>query len=70
LRLNVHFHSVVLDGVYGDEEDPMLHELPAPDPTELGQILTRIHAGVLRYLTRRQLLEGDALRPPVGEDEA
>jgi hypothetical protein len=70
LRLNVHFHSVVLDGVYGDEEDPVLHELPAPDPAELGQILKHIHAGVLRYLTRRQLLEGDALRPPVGEDEA
>ena len=25
LRLNVHLHSVFLDRVYGDEEDPVLH---------------------------------------------
>ena len=33
LRLNVHFHSVVLDGVHGDEEDPLLRDLPQLQPS-------------------------------------
>ena len=31
--------------------------------------MTRTHASVLRYLTLRQLLEENGLRPAVGEDE-
>ena len=41
LRLNVHFHSIVIEGVYGDEEDPILHETPAPCQEDLGEILTQ-----------------------------
>ncbi len=69
LRLNVHFHSIVIDGVYGDEEDPILHETPAPSPEELGEILTQIQKRVLRYLQRRNMLEEGEFRPVVGEED-
>ena len=68
LRLNVHFHSIILDGVYGDEEDRALHELPPPSLDDLTDILQKISKRTRAYLSRRFPAQ-DAQELPQ-EDEA
>jgi hypothetical protein len=57
LNLHVHFHMLVLDGVYAREGDA-LSFVPAPTPThaELADMVVRIHARVMKWLARRGLL--------------
>ena len=59
LNLNVHFHALVLDGVYEAHPDRELrfHPLPPPDRAEMERILR----GVARRLTR--LLKSHGLGP-------
>ena len=40
LNLNVHFHSLLLDGVYGEGPDgnPRFHPLPPPSDAEVGRV--------------------------------
>ncbi len=68
LRLGVHFHSIILDGVYGDEDDPVLHELPPPSLDDLTEILQNISKRTRAYLSRRFAAQETHALPQ--EDEA
>jgi hypothetical protein len=55
--VHVHFHMLVLDGVYALQGDTLIfHPAPAPTRAELEALVRRIHARVLRWLGRRGLL--------------
>jgi hypothetical protein len=50
LNLNLHLHSLVLDGVYtrpSPDATPVFHPLPPPTDQEIGTVLERVHARVL-----------------------
>ena len=55
LRLNVHFHCLVLDGVYVRDADGQLcfHTLPRPTPEEVIDIARWTHEGIARVLARQ-----------------
>ena len=57
LNLNVHFHTLLLDGVFFEGPDGALEFRPLPPPTddEVGGVLARIVARVQRLLRRRGL---------------
>jgi hypothetical protein len=57
LNLNVHFHTLVLDGTYRPENDPTLrfHPAPPPESEELERVLQRVVQGVVRVIERRGL---------------
>ncbi len=68
LNLNLHGHSLVLDGVYVVDGDgtPRFHALPAPDKYQLAQIAWQVCLGtqrVLRKLGRDWDLPADELDP-------
>ncbi|MCP4387074.1 MAG: transposase [Gammaproteobacteria bacterium] len=50
LRLNVHFHTLALDGVYvkGADGEPHFHALDAPSTEEVAQVAAWTHAGILK----------------------
>jgi hypothetical protein len=54
LNLNVHFHTLVLDGVFFSEEETLRFR-PTPPPTdeEVGGVLAKIYMRVQRLLRRR-----------------
>jgi hypothetical protein len=62
LNLNLHFHTLLFDGVFfeGTEGAPEFRPLPPPTDDEVGVVLARIAARVLRLLKRRGLDPGDA----------
>ena len=55
LNLNVHFHTLVFDGVFTDGEDGALRFRPLPPPTdeEVGAVLATIYMRAGRLLRRR-----------------
>ena len=57
LNLNVHFHTLLLDGVFFEGQEGALEFRPLPPPTddEVGGVLARIAARVQRLLRRRRL---------------
>jgi len=57
LRLNVHFHTDVLDGVFYRQPAGELAFFPLPPPTqvEVARLLATIHKRVVRLLRRRGL---------------
>jgi hypothetical protein len=58
LNLNVHFHTLVLDGTYQDSEaDGTLrfHATPPPTGEELERTLSRVIRGIARLIERRGL---------------
>jgi hypothetical protein len=62
LRLNVHFHTVALDGVYVRDAAGKLvfHALPEPSAEELAQVAQWTHAALGRVLERHgRSLESD-----------
>jgi len=64
LGLNVHFHSVVFDGVYSADGagHPEFHELPPPDDADILDTVTRIAERVQDMIERRGLEdEADSL---------
>ena len=69
LNLNVHFHSLMLDGVYGPgaEGEPHFHPLPPPSDAEVGRVAEAVARRIVRLLERRGLgadavpLEADPL---------
>ena len=71
MNVNVHFHSLVLDGVFSRPTPgaaPVFHPLPAPTDEEIAQILAEIHERVTRLLRRCGRLPEDASPPdPVAE---
>ena len=70
LRVNLHFHSIVLDGVYDDSERPLFLELPRPTPELLESILLRIVQRLRRYLEKRGLVPGEGHdAEPIADDD-
>jgi Putative transposase/Transposase zinc-binding domain len=71
LNLNLHLHSLVLDGVYtrpSQDAAPVFHPLPPPTDEEIGTILERVHAGVQTLLRRRgRLPEEPSPSDPLAE---
>jgi hypothetical protein len=73
-NLNVHFHSVFLDGVYADPNHtgkPEFFSLPAPDDEEIARVAAASARGIIRLLERRGLLSdhGDAAEDPLQDGE-
>ncbi len=69
LRLNVHFHSLVLDGVYvhenGDPRAPLeFRELDAPTQADIIEVAPRTAARVEKILRAH----GRSLDPELGDD--
>jgi hypothetical protein len=61
LNLNIHFHLLVLDGVYVlTATGPRFRRVAPPAPVELEGLLGRIVARIARQLERRGLLVRDA----------
>ena len=62
VNLNVHFHMLVLDGVYVERPDGTLRFrwVKAPTSAELTALARTIARRVGRYLERRGLIERDA----------
>jgi hypothetical protein len=54
LRLNVHYHTLALDGVYVKDEAGELHfhDLGDPTPEEIAQVATWTHARLVQVLER------------------
>jgi hypothetical protein len=55
-NLNVHFHSLVFDGVYTrttSSARPRFHRLPPPTDADIAQVLRRLHRRVGQLLIRR-----------------
>ena len=62
LNLNVHFHTLVLDGVFftdGDGETLCFRPTPPPTDDEVGVVLATIYTRVRRLLRRRGFDAGD-----------
>ena len=58
LNLNVHFHTLVLDGTYRPSEDDRslrFHPAPPPESGELDRVLQRVVRGIVRVIERRGL---------------
>ena len=60
--LNIHFHMLILDGVYADRQDgsARFHRVDSPTNQELARLSQTIARRVGRYLERQGLLERDA----------
>jgi hypothetical protein len=73
LNTNVHFHSLVFDGVYTRATPiarPTFHRLSAPTDADITTLLTRLHRRVRRLLVRRgRLPEDDAGSDPFAAEE-
>jgi hypothetical protein len=59
LNLNLHFHAIVLDGVFAPNRKGRLafHETGAPTREELEEIVKRIRGRALRWVRKRGLLD-------------
>lgn len=73
LNLNIHFHTLMLDGVFtvaADDGAVQFHASPPPTDGEVAQLLTTIRTRILRLLTRRGLgADADASQSdPLAED--
>jgi hypothetical protein len=72
LRINPHFHSLALDGVYVRREDGALvfHPLSEPSAEEVAQVAAWTHATIARVLERHgRSLEGASDAPDPMADE-
>ena len=62
LNLNVHFHSLVLDGVYLTSPErgaARFAPLPPSNDAEIARVATRAARGIARLLARRGLIDAD-----------
>ena len=66
LNLNVHFHTLILDGVFTERAGDTLRFQPTPPPTdeEVGRVLATIATRVRRLLRRRGLDAEADIAPP------
>jgi putative transposase/transposase-like zinc-binding protein len=57
LRLNLHIHSLIIDGVYaaGDDDQPHFQVLPAPDDEEITRVTALLAQRIRKFLQRRGL---------------
>jgi hypothetical protein len=71
LRVNPHFHTVVLDGVYlepGDDQALSFIETPKPTDADIKQLTENVAQRVIRLLLRRGVLD-DSVVDPLQEEE-
>ena len=59
LNLNVHFHTLVLDGVYDAREGMRFRSLPPPDDDEVARVAASVARGIVRFLQRHGLTAYD-----------
>ena len=66
LNLNIHFHTLVLDGIFAETEMGSLEFHPAEPPTDadVARLLATVRRRVQRLLARRGLDGGDASEAP------
>jgi hypothetical protein len=59
INLNVHYHSMLLDGAFTRDGQGRARFHPAPPPTreELGEVVRRVHRRALAWLARSNLLD-------------
>ena len=71
LNLNVHFHSLLLDGVYASEQGGALrfHPLPPPDDAEVARVVSQVAKRIARLLERRGLASDPSEADPLTEDQ-
>jgi hypothetical protein len=74
VNLNVHFHSVFLDGVYADPDHtgtPEFFPLPPPDDEEIARVAATTAKGIIRLLERRGLLSqyGEDAEDPLRDEQ-
>lgn len=73
LSLNIHFHTLVLDGVFEDHGLPGMRfrPLPPPDDDEIRRVVEKVAARLARLLDRRGLgLDADpAVADPLAADQ-
>jgi len=74
INLNLHFHSIFLDGVYTDPdntEKPVFFPLPPPDDEGIARVAADTARGIIRLLERRGLLSdlGDAAKDALQDEE-
>jgi hypothetical protein len=72
LRLNPHMHSLVLDGVFTEDEAGELgfHPLPFLTNDDVGDILQIVRARVLALLRRKGVIEDDAVSCDAALDDS
>ncbi len=69
LNLNVHFHSLVLDGVYVEgPEGVRFRPLPPPSDAEIERVARGLARRLMRLLERRGLLEEEVQSDPALDD--
>ncbi len=65
LNLNIHFHTLALDGVFSEDATGLrFHPAPPPSDDEVARLLATIRARVLRLLRRRGVAGDKDLAPP------
>lgn len=72
LRINVHFHTIALDGAYVRDAEGTLtfHALPEPSAEEVAQVAEWTHAALVRVLARHgRSLDGVEDAPDTLKDE-
>jgi hypothetical protein len=73
LNLNLHFHSLLLDGVYapGPSGTPRFRPLPPPDDAEVARVAGQVARRIARLLERRSLGPGahPAEADPLADEE-
>ena len=59
LNLNLHFHAIVLDGVFAPNSKgrQAFHDTGAPSREELEQIVKRIRGRAIRWVRKRGLID-------------
>ncbi len=59
INLHIHFHSMLLDGVFTRDEAgrPVFHPAPPPQRRELEEVLRRLHRRAVAWLRRRGLMD-------------
>lgn len=74
LNANLHYHSLVLDGVYARRDPgskPSFHATAPPSASDIADILTSVRVGIRRRLARRSLIrsetDGDPADPAAEE---
>jgi len=72
LNLNVHFHTLVLDGVFTEPvpgEPLVFHAAPPPSDAEVGRVVVTVRKRVLRLLERRGYgPDAEAAQDPLVEE--
>jgi len=59
LRLNPHFHAILLDGIYALDDDatPVFHPLPSLDTEDVADVLQVVRIRLLNLLKRQGVIE-------------